>query len=64
LKATATEVSYPETRYGGQLSSVPGHPLALMLTTLLADTARNVSSVRPMLEVVKSGRGQGGLYRG
>lgn len=31
---------------------MPGHPLALMLLTLLAGTARHVRGIGPMLEVV------------
>ena len=31
---------------------MPGHPLALMLLTLLAGTARHVCGIGPMLEVV------------
>ena len=43
------------------LDAILRHPDALVLATLLADTARNVCSGGPMREVVPAGSRQGGL---
>ena len=42
-------------------AAVPGHPVALMLPTLLAGTARHVRGIGPMFEVVAAGGRQKAL---
>jgi len=43
---------------------IPGQPLGLVLTTLLADTARNVRRVCPALDVIATNSCQGGVLQG
>jgi hypothetical protein len=46
------------------LSAVPRHPLPLVLPTLVANTARDISDIGPVLEVVPTYSRQGGLQCG
>jgi hypothetical protein len=42
---------------------IPGQLLGLVLTTLLADTARNVRRVRAVLELIATNSCQGGVLQ-
>jgi hypothetical protein len=44
-------------------SALPGHPLALMLSTVTADTTRHVCGIGAVREVGAAGCRQGGLKR-